>query len=160
MGLGTHPFEPGLIDVGDDVAAASARWWVGWSNAGLIVDGDDALLVDTLYDLPHRRCLTAAAALPGGAISTLANTHSNGDHCNGNELVVGAEILCSEVAAEEMANESPAMMVGLLEAAPEMGVVGKFFAHCFGSFDCRSEPSRAVGDVHRRRPAHRWEHRG
>ena len=148
MGLGTHPFEPGLIDVGDDSYAwlqPDGGW--GWSNAGLIVDENDALLVDTLYDLPLTRAMLDgfAAALPDVTISTLVNTHSNGDHCNGNELVTGAEILCSEVAAEEMANESPAMMVGLLEAAPAMGLVGEFFAHCFGSFDFagvnRPEPS-------------------
>ena len=27
------------------------------------------------------------------------NTHSNGDHCNGNELVTGAEIVCSAACA-------------------------------------------------------------
>ncbi len=68
-------------------------------------------------------------------------------------------MICSDIAAEEMANESPAMMVGLLEAAPTMGVVGEFFTHCFGSFDFagvnRPEPSttfsgraqRTVGDT-------------
>ena len=153
MGLGTHPFEPGLCDVG----AGSYAWlqpdggW-GWSNAGLIVDGDDALLIDTLYDIPLTQAMLDgfAAALPGVSISTLVNTHSNGDHCNGNELLAGAEVLTSVIAAEEMTRENPAMMVGLLQNAPEMGVVGEFFIHCFGGFDFagvnRPDPTATFSD--------------
>ena len=136
MALGTRPFTQGLHDLGN------GNWaWIqpdggwGWSNAGLIVDGDDALLVDTLFDLPlTQRMLDAFAdAVPGATISTLVNTHSNGDHCNGNELVT-AEIISSAAAAAEMANESPETMVTLLAAAPDMGVTGEFFTHCFGDF--------------------------
>ena len=53
MGLGTHPYVAGLCDVGQGSYAwlqPDGGW--GWSNAGLIVDGDEALLVDTLYDVP------------------------------------------------------------------------------------------------------------
>jgi glyoxylase-like metal-dependent hydrolase (beta-lactamase superfamily II) len=68
----------------------------GWSNAGLIVDGDRTLLVDTLFDLKltaemldsMRRSIPAAAR-----IGTLVNTHHNGDHTFGNQLVEGAEII-------------------------------------------------------------------
>jgi len=131
-------FTHGLADVGNDNWAwlqPDGGW--GWSNAGLIVDGDEALLVDTLYDLD----LTAAMldgfsrAASGARITTLVNTHSNGDHCNGNELVGDAEIVASEAAAVEMANESPEFMSALLAAAPDMGVMGEFFLHCFSAFD-------------------------
>ena len=68
----------------------------GWSNAGLIVDGDRTLLVDTLFDLKltaemldsMRRSIPAAAR-----IGALVNTHHNGDHTFGNQLVEGAEII-------------------------------------------------------------------
>ena len=162
MQLGTRPFEHGLLDLG----AGNFAWmqpdggW-GWSNAGLIVDGDQALLVDTLFDLPLTQAMLDAmnGALPGLEITTLVNTHSNGDHCNGNELVSGAEIICSVVAAEEMAHESPEMMAGLLENAPAMGVMGEFFLHCFDQFQFaginRPDPdttftgelSRTIGDT-------------
>lgn len=136
MTLGTHPFTHGLHDLGD------GNWaWIqpdggwGWSNAGLVVDGEESLLVDTLFDLPLTRTMldAFAAAAPGSAITSLVNTHSNGDHCNGNELV-DCEIIASTTAAEEMAHESPESMVALLEAAPEMGVTGEFFTHCFAPF--------------------------
>jgi glyoxylase-like metal-dependent hydrolase (beta-lactamase superfamily II) len=137
MALGTRPFTHGLHDLGQ------GNWaWIqpdggwGWSNAGLIVAGEESLLVDTLFDLPlTRRMLDAFAdAVPDTTISTLVNTHSNGDHCNGNELVA-AEIITSATAAEEMAHESPETMVALMAAAPDMGVTGEFFTHCFGDFE-------------------------
>ncbi|MEM7142439.1 MAG: MBL fold metallo-hydrolase [Actinomycetota bacterium] len=137
MSLGTHPFTHGLHDLGD------GNWaWIqpdggwGWSNAGLIVDGDESLLVDTLFDLPLTRTMLDAFvdAAPAARIGTLVNTHSNGDHCNGNELV-DAEIIASRNAAAEMAHESPETMVALLAAAPDMGVTGEFFTHCFGAFE-------------------------
>jgi len=137
MALGTRPFTHGLHDLGD------GNWaWIqpdggwGWSNAGLIVDGTDSLLVDTLFDLALTRNMLDAFddIAPQATISTLVNTHSNGDHCNGNELVP-AEIITSVTAAEEMAHESPESMVALMAAAPDMGVTGEFFTHCFGAFE-------------------------
>jgi len=130
-------FDRGLTELGSDNWAwlqPDGSW--GWSNSGLIVDGDEALLVDTLYDLDLTADMLAgfADAAPGSRITTLVNTHSNGDHCNGNELVINAEIVASKAAAAEMANESPEFMSSLLAAAPEMGVMGEFFLHCFSPF--------------------------
>ena len=75
MGLGTHPYVVGLCDVGQGSYAwlqPDGGW--GWSNAGLIVDGDEALLVDTLYDVPLTQTMLDGfeAALPGVSITTLA----------------------------------------------------------------------------------------
>jgi glyoxylase-like metal-dependent hydrolase (beta-lactamase superfamily II) len=81
------------------------------------------------------------------AYDFLVNTHSNGDHCNGNELVGDAQIIASKACLEEMANESPEMMLNLLRAAPDMGDLGAFFQHCFGQFQFegihRSLPTRS-----------------
>ncbi|HSL57589.1 MAG TPA: MBL fold metallo-hydrolase [Acidimicrobiales bacterium] len=137
--LGTRPYTTGLHDLGDGAWAwlqPDGGW--GWSNAGLLVDGDEALLVDTLYDLRLTGEMLDAmrARVPAAAhIATLVNTHSNGDHCNGNELVTGADIIASAATAEGMADESPQMMASLLEAAPGMGRLGEFFTSCFGAFD-------------------------
>jgi cyclase len=137
--LGTRPYELGLHEVGDDTWAwlqPDGGW--GWSNAGLVVDGDESLLVDTLYDVPLTATMLDAmrAAVPAARdIATLVNTHNNGDHCNGNELLVGAEIIASAAAAEGMVAESPEMMAAWLAAAPRMGEVGEFVQRCFGRFD-------------------------
>ena len=137
MALGTRAFTEGLHDLGDGNWAwlqPDGGW--GWSNAGLIADGEESLLVDTLFDLAlTQRMLDAFRdAIPAATITTVVNTHSNGDHCNGNELV-DAEVITSATAAAEMAEESPEMMLELLAAAPDLGVTGEFFTNCFGGFE-------------------------
>jgi cyclase len=135
--LGIRPYERGLTELGNGGYAwlqPDGGW--GWSNAGLVTDGDDALLVDTLFDirLTAEMLRAMARAAPAARIRQLVNTHSNGDHCNGNELVTGAEIIASAATADELAHESPAMMAALMRRAPQMGEVGEFFIHCFGAF--------------------------
>ena len=129
----------GLQEVGDGLYAylqPDGGW--GWSNAGLVVDGECTLLVDTLYDLALTEQMLQAMrrAVPAAArIDTLVNTHANGDHCYGNQLVEGARIVASERTAAEMPELPPAAMAALLEQAPAMGELGAFFLECFGAFD-------------------------
>lgn len=129
----------GLHEVGDGLYAylqPDGSW--GWSNAGLVVDGTSTLLVDTLYDLPltERMLSEMRTAVPAAArIDTLVNTHANGDHCYGNQLVGGARIVASERTASEMPELPPAAMAALVEHAPGMGELGAFFLRCFGAFD-------------------------
>ena len=131
-------YSKGLHEVGDGLYAylqPDGGW--GWSNAGLIVDGERTLLVDTLYDLALTEQMLQAMrrAVPAAArIDTLVNTHANGDHCYGNKLVDGARILASERTAAEMPELPPAAMAALVEQAPAMGELGAFFLECFGAF--------------------------
>ena len=153
--LGIRPYTQGLNDLGNGGYAwlqPDGGW--GWSNAGLVVDGDESLLVDTLFDKPLTKKMldSMRAAEPAAAksIGQLVNTHSNGDHCNGNELVHGADIIMSAATAEELAHENPEMMLNLIEQAPQMGEMGEFFLHCFGAFDFRDittpPPTRTFSD--------------
>jgi len=129
----------------------------GLSNAGLVTDGGAALLVDTLYDLKlTRRMLEALASATGGAarIETVVNTHGNGDHCYGNELLKDAVIVATAAAAAEMAELPPAKMARTLRTARRLsrlpwplgaipsgrGLVslrdfGRFLVDRFGRFD-------------------------
>lgn len=110
----------------------------GWglSNAGLVTDSGEALLVDTLFDLPHTRLMLDEFARASRAkIRTVFNTHHNGDHWYGNELVAGAEIVASEKAAAAMAHESPAVLASMMKAAPNLGLTGEYFVHCFGRYE-------------------------
>jgi cyclase len=131
-------YERGLAEVADGVYAylqPDGGW--GWSNAGLVCDGEATLLVDTLFDLALTEAMLGdmRRAVPAAErIGTLVNTHANGDHCYGNELVVGARIVASERTAEEMTELPPAAMATLVEQAPNMGRLGEFFLRCFGSF--------------------------
>jgi len=129
------PFETGRHQVADGCHAwlqPDGGW--GWSNAGLVVGDGASLLVDTLFDLRLTQAmLDGMAPLTAAApIATLVNTHANGDHCYGNELVASAEIVASEAAAREMAEVPPASMAAL-KAAP--GPVGDLFERFFGPFD-------------------------
>ena len=134
-------YSTGLHEVGDGLYAylqPDGGW--GWSNAGLVVDGESTLLIDTLFDLPltERMLAEMRRAVPAAArIDTLLNTHANGDHCFGNQLVEGARIVASERTAAEMSELPPAAMAALIEQAPSMGEVGAFFLECFGAFDFR-----------------------
>jgi len=138
--MGGWQYSRGLHDLGNDIYAylqPDGTW--GWSNAGLVVDGEASLLIDTLFDLrltgemldTMRRSVAAAAQ-----IDMVVNTHANGDHCYGNELVAGARIIASRRTAEEMVEGiQPAQFAMLLKQAPAMGPVGAYFQHCFGRFD-------------------------
>jgi cyclase len=134
-------YNTGLLEVGEGVYAyvqPDGGW--GWSNAGLVAEGESTLLVDTLFDLrlTEEMLRVMRRAVPAAArIDTLVNTHANGDHCYGNQLVGDARIVASERTALEMPELPPAAMAALIERAPEMGELGAFFLRCFGSFDFR-----------------------
>ena len=134
-------YERGLQEVGDGLYAylqPDGGW--GWSNAGLIVDGDSTLLVDTLFDLAlteEMLCEMRAAVPAAARVDTLVNTHANGDHCFGNQLMGDARIIASERTKEEMGELPAAAMASLVEQAPNMGALGEFFLDCFGAFDFR-----------------------
>ncbi|MGI9287576.1 MAG: MBL fold metallo-hydrolase [Pseudomonadales bacterium] len=133
-------YEKGLHDLGNGIYAylqPNGSW--GWSNTGLVVDGDESLLVDTLFDSHLTRdmlkTMRDAVGRKAKNIDWVVNTHANGDHCHGNHLIEGAEIIASAAAAAEMDQVTPELMAQLLRAAPDMGEVGEYFIHCFGAFD-------------------------
>jgi len=132
-------YKKGLQDLGNGVFAylqPDGSW--GWSNAGLIVDGEASLLVDTLFDLNLTREMLRImqdAAPQAKNIGVLVNTHANGDHCFGNQLVEGAEIIASEASAREMAEFTPQMLAHMMRMAPEMGETGRYLLDIFGMFD-------------------------
>jgi glyoxylase-like metal-dependent hydrolase (beta-lactamase superfamily II) len=116
-----------LVEVASGVHAYLQEGSWGFSNAGLITSGEGALLVDTLYDLKltermlseMRRTVKAASR-----IDTVVNTHANGDHCWGNQLVAGAEIISSRAAADEMRELPPRLMHALVQGSARMARLG------------------------------------
>ena len=106
-------FTLGLHEVADGVWAylqPDGSW--GYSNAGLVAGDGTSLLVDTLFDLQLTRQMLDAMqpATDGRPIGTVVNTHANGDHCYGNQLVRDARIVASEAALHEMDDVPPALM--------------------------------------------------
>lgn len=103
-------YPQGLQDVGEGVFAwLQPNGELGESNAGLIVGDGESLLIDTLFDLRLTRRMLAAmqphtAAAP---ITRLVNTHGDPDHCWGNQLVSGAEIIATRAGAQDMGGDAP-----------------------------------------------------
>ncbi len=134
-------FTKGLHDLGRGVYAylqPSGTW--GYSNAGLVIDGDQALLVDTLFDerltAVMLRAMEDATGFGGGRIGTVVNTHANGDHTFGNRLATNAVIIASAASAREMSEEGdPKALAGLMKNTESMGEIGAFFRRIFGPFD-------------------------
>ncbi len=130
-------FEKGLTELADGVFAylqPDGGW--GWSNAGLVAGSGSSLLVDTLFDLKlTAEMLEAMAPITGtNPIGTLVNTHANGDHCYGNQLVTGAEVIASEASAAEMEELPPAMLAAMMDA--DFGeTTNTYFRESFGPFD-------------------------
>jgi len=144
-------YAAGLTEVAPGVHAwlqPNGAW--GESNAGLIVGDGESLLVDTLWDLRlTRRMLDAMRPLVADApIRTLVNTHGDGDHWFGNELVDAGEIVATEAAvAHEMREVSPRSMVALGRLGSVLALArradGRFLRGWVAPFDHRGiSPTR------------------
>lgn len=106
----------------------------GWSNAGLVVGKGESLLFDTLFDVPMTRAMLEGMreVTASAPITTVVNSHSNGDHWFGNQLFPGTRIVSSAATAEEMEHAGPGRLVALRE---EPGGPGRFAREIFEPFD-------------------------
>ena len=145
-----RPFRCGLDDLGNGLYAwmqPDGSW--GWSNAGFLRDGDESLLVDTLFDEPLTATMLSAlqdaTGIAPGDIGTLVNTHANGDHTHGNALVPNAEVIASTAAAHEMTELTPAQLAQFKAAGRtgSLGAAGAYFAEVFAPFDFDKARGRA-----------------
>ncbi|MFD9793413.1 MBL fold metallo-hydrolase [Streptomyces sp. NPDC059070] len=116
-----------------------------WGMANCVVVGSgradvpEALLVDTPYTADLTHALTAAARrvlAPGARISTVVNTHANGDHSYGNGLFPDAEIISTEAnLAHLCAEPTPPQLQAVLDGCrPEVPFERYLLTH-FGRYD-------------------------
>ncbi|HET6874528.1 MAG TPA: MBL fold metallo-hydrolase [Acidimicrobiales bacterium] len=132
-------YERGPVEVADGVWAylqPDGGW--GWSNAGFIEGDGEGLLVDTLFDTRLTAAMLAdlrRVSPVANRITTVVNTHANGDHCFGNSLLPDAEIVASSECAREMVELPPSRLATLMQMAPELGAAGAFLQKIFGPFD-------------------------
>ena len=133
------PYTKGVHEVGEGVFAylqPDGGWWL--NNAGLIVNDEATLLVDTLFNPSFTREMLDGFARLGPAarrIDTVVNTHANGDHCWGNQVVEGAEIVASRRSAAEMAQLPPRTLSTFVKAAratQKLGAPGRVIAAALG----------------------------
>jgi cyclase len=104
----------GLHELGDGLYAylqPDGGW--GWSNAGLVTADGTSLLVDTLFSLDLTREMLDAMrpVTESNPIDAAMNTHANGDHCYGNQLLPeSTPIYGTPAAVEEMQLAQPALV--------------------------------------------------
>ena len=136
----------GLHELGDGLYAylqPDGGW--GWSNAGLIADAGSSLLVDTLFDLGLTRAMLDAMApvTDRSPIGQAVNTHGNGDHWFGNELLPdGIPILASAATIEDMRAAPPTavhMLFNQVDLGPEFDA---FAERAMRKFDFASVSER------------------
>ncbi|WP_255345963.1 MBL fold metallo-hydrolase [Streptomyces chartreusis] len=127
----------------------------GMANCTLITSGSAALLVDTPYTarLTHRLKTAAYQVLPPPVeISTLVNTHANGDHSYGNGEFPGTEIISTEANLRHLCAEpAPEELERLLDQCDEDDPFGRYLLAHFGHFDYRglspTSPTRTFTGV-------------
>ena len=130
-------FTKGLHDLGNGLHAwllPDGSW--GWSNAGLITDSGQSLLVDTLFDLNLTREMLGAMrdAVPAAKdIGALVNTHGNGDHTFGNQLLEGKRIIAAAGCIEDMRHRPPEQLAQWQREWRTMGVAGEFWYEVMGA---------------------------
>lgn len=117
-------YPEGLYDLDNRIytwMVPNGSW--GETNAGLIVGDGASLLVDTLWDLKYTRAMLDAmrVLMDAAPLKYVVNTHADGDHFFGNELVNHAEIITSKACYDELQAIQPKSMV-------LFGKVGKLFS--------------------------------
>lgn len=109
-------YSEGLHDLGNDIHAwmvPNGSW--GESNAGLVVGDGASLLIDTLWDPIYTREMLDAMErhTRNAPIETLVNTHADGDHFWGNQLLPDVDSITSARARAEMEHHKPGSMLAL-----------------------------------------------
>lgn len=154
---GPPRFAGGLTDLGDDVLAwLQPNGHLGESNAGLVVGDGEALLIDTLWDLPRTRTMLEHFATRSDApITTLVNTHADGDHAWGNQLLRDAQIVATQASADVFHDESPRALRVAGALGRRLGSRGNEFLRRLGAFDFRgielTPPTRTFTGEHQLR---------
>jgi glyoxylase-like metal-dependent hydrolase (beta-lactamase superfamily II) len=126
-----------LEEIAPDVwACLQEDTGLGKANSGLVNRGG-GLVVDTFWDLPHtRELIRRYASVWSEPAGRVVNTHRNGDHCWGNQLFPGAEIIGHRACAEMFDTERPEAMQALRDAgATATDPMLKAFGQALSEFD-------------------------
>jgi glyoxylase-like metal-dependent hydrolase (beta-lactamase superfamily II) len=102
----------------------------GWSNAGLITADGTSLLVDTLFDLTLTKDMleTLGPITDQNPIGQAFNTHGNGDHWYGNDLLPDGIPIVATAGAVEVMRASPPAGVHMLFNEVDLGPEFEEFA--------------------------------
>ncbi len=129
--MATVAYTRGLHELGDGLFAylqPDGGW--GWSNAGLITAAGTSLLVDTLFDLTLTKAMLEAMQpiTDQNPIEQAFNTHGNGDHWYGNDLLPDNIPIVASAGAVEVMRASPPTAVHMLFNEVDLGPEFEAFA--------------------------------
>lgn len=156
-------FEEGLYQLADHTYAwmvPNGSW--GETNIGLIDCNGQSVLIDTCWDIPFSREMLAAAAdiVKASPIETVINTHADGDHCWGNQLFAGKEIIATHACIHQMHHLKPQSAIALrsggrvLRYVPAAAIdkFGRYMSEMLGPYDFRdvriTDPSLGFSGEH------------
>lgn len=130
-------YREGLYRVGSSCYAwlvPNGSW--GETNLGLIVCGSQSVLVDTCWDLRFTREALGAASrlLDGAPIEYVVNTHSDGDHCWGNQLFADKPIIATEACARQFDHHKPEQVRALSTACKHAAALRFAGLDAFGHY--------------------------
>ncbi len=130
-------YDRGLVQVSERTYAflqPDGGW--GWSNAGLVVGDNEAVLIDTLMDLDKTRdLLDAVRSVTDLPIRKVVNTHHNADHTWGNQLIDGATVVGHHRCRTELlTSATPQVLMALRDSPDEGGAIG-YLKRAFAPFD-------------------------
>jgi len=118
-------WETGMVELAPNVYAYLQPSGWGWSNAGLIVGKEYAIVVDTLFTIDwNQRFIEAIKKVTDKPVRYVINTHFHGDHTWGNHLFAGAEILCHDRCREEIVKRGQPNTEWLGQVFPEFDFTG------------------------------------
>ena len=103
------------VEVGDGVVAVlHGAGEAGVSNAGLVIDGGDALVVDTMMFPVMAEGLRSELGRRGATPRIVLNTHPHIDHVGGNAAFAGTKVVAHPVAAATV--RATGLPVGIFDA--------------------------------------------
>ncbi len=140
----TPAFHEGLYALGRHCHAwmvPNGSW--GETNTGLVVCGNQTVLIDTCWDVRTTQAmLDGAADLLGNApIEHVINSHADGDHWWGNQLLAGRHIIASDACIAQMDELKPNSLRALstasrgLEFVPGLGPFSRYMRGMFAPYD-------------------------
>lgn len=94
----------------------------GGPNSGFIVAGDEVIVIDSLISLsPARELLSQIRNVTGKKPTFLINTHSHGDHVNGNQVFAPpAKIIAHENTREVLVREGHSIIERTAQMRPAL----------------------------------------
>lgn len=130
-------FKEGLYQLGSLTYAwmvPNGSW--GETNIGIITCRGKSILIDTCWDLNFTQEVLQAARdiLEPSPVELVINTHSDGDHCWGNQLFADKQIIATRACIDHIHHTSPGTLQGLKKGGRWLAGVPLWGLHHFGHY--------------------------